>query len=87
MNQPRLASGVRLQWDKVREQHVLLFPEGAAALNATAADVLELCNGERTVDDIAAELSIRYSGADVRDDVAKLLDSMAARGLVADATA
>ena len=87
MNQPRLASGVRLQWDKVRERHVLLFPEGAAALNSTAADVLELCDGERTVDDIATELSVRYSGADVRADVDKLLMSMAARGLVADAAA
>jgi pyrroloquinoline quinone biosynthesis protein D len=87
VNQPRLASGVRLQWDKVREEHVLLFPEGAAKLNPTAADVLALCDGERTVDDISAELSARYSGADVRADVDKLLDSMAARGLVADAGA
>ena len=49
--------------------------------------MLELCDGERTVDDIATELSVRYSGADVRADVDKLLMSMAARGLVADAAA
>jgi len=84
---PQLAKGVRLRWDGVREQHVLLFPEGAANLNPTAADVLALCDGERTVETISAELSERYSGADVRADVDKLLGAMAARGLVTDADA
>jgi pyrroloquinoline quinone biosynthesis protein D len=85
LTKPRLATGVRLRWDGVRKQHVLLFPEGAANLNATAADVLTLCDGEKTLDDIATELSERYGGADVRADVESLLSSMAARGLVTDA--
>jgi pyrroloquinoline quinone biosynthesis protein D len=38
---PQLATGVRLHWDGVRSRHVLLYPEGALALNSTAADVLE----------------------------------------------
>ena len=41
-------------------------------LNQTAVQVLELCDGERTPEDIAAELQ-RYSGADVHDDVRELL--------------
>jgi pyrroloquinoline quinone biosynthesis protein D len=68
----------------VREDHVLLFPEGALKLNSTAADVLELCDGERTLDEIAALLSDRYDGADVRQDVEALLESIATRGLVVD---
>jgi pyrroloquinoline quinone biosynthesis protein D len=84
---PRLATGVRLQWDRVRERHVLLYPEGALALNPTAADVLGLCDGERTVDDIAAELSARYDGSPVGDDVARLVSAIADRGLVIDADA
>ena len=35
---PQLATGVRLHWDKVRERHVLLYPEGALVLNPTAVD-------------------------------------------------
>jgi coenzyme PQQ biosynthesis protein PqqD len=81
---PRLASGVRLRWDQVRERTVLLFPEGAVTLNSTAADVLELCDGKRTLDDIVAELASRYGGADVRPDVENLLGALAARGLVID---
>jgi pyrroloquinoline quinone biosynthesis protein D len=78
---PRLAPGVRLQRDTVRERDVLLYPEGALVLNETATAVLELCDGKRTVDEIAEELGARY-GTDVRDDVRKLLDAIAERGLV-----
>jgi pyrroloquinoline quinone biosynthesis protein D len=82
---PRLATGVRLHRDKVREQDVLLFPEGALVLNETALEVLGLVDGERTLDDIAAVLSERYDGADVKDDVSELLDGIGERGLVVEA--
>ena len=85
MNRPRLVDGARLQYDDVREEHVLLIPEGAVRLNPTAAEVLELCDGERSLDDIVGALSARYGGADVRDDILELVDAMAQRGLVVDA--
>ncbi len=87
MNRPRLVDGARLQYDDVRDEQLLLIPEGAVRLNATAARVLELCDGERTVEAIAAALSERYSGADVAEDVRELLGGMAERGLVVDAGA
>jgi pyrroloquinoline quinone biosynthesis protein D len=87
MRRPRLATGARLRYDEVREEHLLLVPEGAVRLNATAADVLALCDGERSLDAIVGELSARYDGADVRDDVQELLDAFAQRGLVTDAAA
>jgi pyrroloquinoline quinone biosynthesis protein D len=49
LTRPRLVTGARLQYDDVREEHVLLVPEGAVRLNPTAAAVLELCDGERSV--------------------------------------
>ena len=85
MTRPRLVTGARLRYDEVREEHLLLIPEGAVRLNATAADVLGLCDGERSLDDIVEALSARYQGADVRDDVLELVDAMAQRGLVVDA--
>ena len=85
MTRPRLVSGARLRYDDVREEHLLLVPEGAVRLNPTAAEVLELCDGERSLDDIAGVLSARYDGADVRDDVLELVDAMTQRGLVVDA--
>ena len=68
---------------------MLLFPEGALVLNPTAVEVLELCDGERSLDDVAAVLSERYEGVDGarRGDVAELLGEIAERGLVIDADA
>jgi pyrroloquinoline quinone biosynthesis protein D len=87
LNVPRLPDGFRLHWDKVRERHVLLFPEGAIGLNDTAVAVLELCDGKRTIEDIADEISDRFDGADVHDDVESMLLSLANRGMVIDANA
>jgi pyrroloquinoline quinone biosynthesis protein D len=87
LTRPRLVTGARLQYDDVREEHLLLVPEGAVRLNSTAAAVLELCDGERSLDEIVGTLSERYNGADLRDDVRGLVDGMTQRGLVVDAAA
>jgi pyrroloquinoline quinone biosynthesis protein D len=87
MTRPRLATGMRLRYDEVREEHVLLVPEGAVRLNRTAAEVLELCDGERSLDDIVGTLSARYDDADLSDDVRGLVEAMTERGLVVDAGA
>jgi pyrroloquinoline quinone biosynthesis protein D len=87
MTRPRLVTGARLRYDEVREEHLLLIPEGVVRLNPTAAEVLELCDGERSVDEIVDALSARYDGADLRDDVRELIDAMAQKGLVVDAAA
>jgi pyrroloquinoline quinone biosynthesis protein D len=85
MTRPRLATGARLHYDDVRSEHVLLIPEGVVRLNPTAAEVLDLCDGERSLDDIVGTLSARYDGADVSGDVRDLVDAMAQRGFVFDA--
>jgi pyrroloquinoline quinone biosynthesis protein D len=87
MTRPRLVTGARLQYDDVREEHQLLIPEGVVRLNATAAEVLELCDGERSLDDIVGALTERYDGADLGDDVRGLVQAMAEKGLVVDAGA
>jgi len=87
VTRPRLVTGARLRYDEVREEHVLLVPEGVVRLNPTAAEVLELCDGERSLDDIVGALAARYDGADLGDDVQELVDALAQRGLVVDAAA
>jgi coenzyme PQQ biosynthesis protein PqqD len=87
VTRPRLVTGARLRYDEVREEHVLLIPEGVVRLNRTAAEVLELCDGERSLDDIVGALSARYEGPDLRMDVEALVDGMTQRGLVVDAAA
>ena len=78
---PRIWRLARLEYDAVRQKHVLLYPEGAVLLNDTGAAILELCNGARTVDEIVTILSERYH-ADVSADVNEYLSQMADRELV-----
>ena len=78
---PRLWRLARLEYDRVRQRHVLLYPEGAVLLNETGAAILELCNGTRTVGQIVTILSERYH-ADVSEDVTEYLSQMADRELL-----
>jgi len=72
---PRLSGHARLQWDPVREQQVILMPEGVLALNATAAAIMALCDGQRRVSDIIAVLSEQYQRA-VDQDVLTFLNRL-----------
>jgi pyrroloquinoline quinone biosynthesis protein D len=78
---PSLWRLARLDYDAVRQRPVLLYPEGVVFLNQTGAAILELCDGRRTVAEIASVLGARYD-ADVLDDVAEYLDGLRQRELV-----
>jgi pyrroloquinoline quinone biosynthesis protein D len=78
---PRLWRLARIEFDRVRQRPVLLYPEGAMFINETGKAILELCDGERTVAEIAGILGERYH-ADVGGDVAEYLEQMAGRSLV-----
>jgi pyrroloquinoline quinone biosynthesis protein D len=74
----------RLDFDPVRGQRVLLYPEGALLLNETGAAILELCDGHRSIAEIARLLGERY-GCDVDADVAEYLSRLAERELIHEA--
>ena len=58
---PALAPHVRLRFDAARGEHVLLVPGGGLASSTTPARrSSELCDGQRTVAEIAAALQSRY---------------------------
>jgi pyrroloquinoline quinone biosynthesis protein D len=77
-DRPRLAPHVRLTFDRARRRHVLLTPEAVRVLNGTAAAVLGLCDGERTVAEIVAELNGRFAHV-ADDEVRRFLAGLAAR--------
>ena len=67
------------RWEEPQQAHVLLYPEGVVKLNETAAAILELCDGHRTVESIVSDLNDRYS-TDVTDSVNKFLGVSHAKG-------
>ena len=85
-SRPRLWRLARIDFDRVRQRPVLLYPEGAMFLNDTGKAILELCDGRRTLTEISAILGERYQ-ADVAGDVAEYLTRLSDRSLVTDANA
>jgi len=81
---PRLHQKARLQHDDVRGRDVLLYPEGLVALNPTGVEILQLCDGVRSVGDVGGTLEQRYGASGVEHDVTAFLDGLAAKGLVTD---
>jgi len=86
LNPPALAQGVRFR-RSADGQGVLLVPEGVVNLNDSAAAIVELLDGKRTIDAIAAALGERYGmdNAVVRSDVEDLLQRLAEKMWVAEA--
>ena len=80
----RLAAKARLRFDRHSARYMLLYPERGLVLNPTAADVLQRCDGERTVGSIVLELAGQYGqqAGDVEREVLSFLQQMADRGLV-----
>ena len=78
---PRLAPHVRLTFDPARQRHVLLTPEVVSVLNGTGATILGLCDGRRTVAEIAAELRGQYARVD-EGEIGAFLDRLAERRVV-----
>jgi pyrroloquinoline quinone biosynthesis protein D len=54
---PKLASRARLRWDEREKAHMIVYPERGLVLNATAAEIVKLCDGTRTEDEIVMTLS------------------------------
>ena len=79
---PKLAPHVRLSFDQTRQRHVLQSPEAVTVLNDTGAAVLGLCDGQRTLAEIVAELVPRYNRVPT-DEVSHFLDRLAATGRLA----
>ncbi|WP_205340917.1 pyrroloquinoline quinone biosynthesis peptide chaperone PqqD [Denitrificimonas caeni] len=61
LQQPlRIRRGFRLQWEPVQNGHVLLYPEGMIQLNDSAAHILKLVDGQRSIEQIISELQTQF---------------------------
>mgnify|MGYP002477580063 FL=1 len=65
-----------MQWEATQDCHVILYPEGMAKLNETAAMILEQVDGQRTVAQIIDLRNQRFPEAGgVDDDVVDFLQA------------
>jgi pyrroloquinoline quinone biosynthesis protein D len=83
-SRPRLSPRVRLQIDTVRQEPVLLFPEGLLALNPTAHEIITRCDGHNTVEMIIELLGDEFEVTEeiLRQDVLATLADLQQRNLI-----
>jgi len=81
---PRLPPYLKLRHDAGRGRWVLLAPERVLTPDQTAVAVLQLCDGDKSVEEIAATLAEEYSApVDViTTDVLDLLQGLADKGYI-----
>ncbi|MEJ8847845.1 pyrroloquinoline quinone biosynthesis peptide chaperone PqqD [Variovorax rhizosphaerae] len=77
---PRMSTRFHMQFEPAQDSWLLLFAEGIVQLNAPAAEILQRCDGRRTVDDIVAELEIVFAQAPLHDDVVVFLSQALQHG-------
>jgi pyrroloquinoline quinone biosynthesis protein D len=62
-----------MRFDQTRECHVLMLPERVVMLSESAAEILSLCDGARTVPELISELQRRYPEAELEADIREFL--------------
>ena len=82
---PRLAPGVRLHFDSTRSAWVLLGPERVIEAEGPAHEILQRCDGTRTVGEIVDELAALYTAdrAEIAADVNDMLVELATKRMLA----
>src|SRR5262245_10938482 len=83
-SQPALSRHVKMRHDAVRDRWTILAPERLFTPDGTALAVLRLCDGTRTVGNIAGELAQTYNAPTERilDDIVLLLQDLADKRVV-----
>ena len=76
----------RLQWEEAQQKTVILYPEGMVELNTSSAEILKLCNGERTANDIVNELEQKFETTDLKNDICDFLQIALENGWIRQTT-
>jgi pyrroloquinoline quinone biosynthesis protein D len=83
-NRPRLAKRARLQIDALSGSPILLHQETVMVLNQTGYEILQLCDGTRTLREIFQDLENQYPAAKsvVSLEVLEYLEAISQKGLI-----
>jgi pyrroloquinoline quinone biosynthesis protein D len=83
-SRPALRAGCRLS-PASNPESLLLIPEGALKLHGPSRKILELCDGQRSIDEIIVELGRTFPSADggrISAEVTGFLQRLQERGAI-----
>jgi pyrroloquinoline quinone biosynthesis protein D len=86
-SRPRLPRHAKLKFDETRQRWVILAPERVLAPDEIAVEVLQLCDGVRSVEQMIDQLAEKYA-ADrnaIATDVIAMLQDLADKGFLTEA--
>ena len=81
---PSLPKHIKMRHDVGRGRWVLLAPERVFEPDETAIEILKLCDGDRSVHDIAIQLAKAYSAplAEIEGDIVQMVQDLADKGVL-----
>ena len=86
-SRPVLPRHAKLKFDVTRQLWVILAPERVLAPDEIAVEILQLCDGVRSVDQIIDQLAAKYTAdrAAIGADVIAMLQDLADKGFLTEA--
>jgi pyrroloquinoline quinone biosynthesis protein D len=86
-SRPILPRHAKLKFDATRQVWVLLAPERVLAPDEIAVEVLQLCDGIRSVTEMADQLAVKYAAPReaIATDVIAMLQDLADKGFLTEA--
>ena len=86
-SRPKLPRHARLKFDETRQVWVLLAPERVLAPDEIAVEVLQLCDGVRSVADMVDQLAVKYAAPReaIASDIIAMLQDLADKGFLTEA--
>jgi pyrroloquinoline quinone biosynthesis protein D len=86
-SRPVLPRHARLKYDETRQRWVILAPERVLAPDEIAVEVLQLCDGARSVETVIDQLAAKYTAerAAIATDVIAMLQDLADKGFLTEA--
>jgi pyrroloquinoline quinone biosynthesis protein D len=86
-SRPVLPRHAKLRFDDVRQRWVILAPERVLAPDETAVEILQLCDGVRSVAQMIDQLAAKYTAdrAAIGADVVAMLQDLADKGFLTEA--
>ena len=86
-SRPKLPRHARLKFDETRQVWVVLAPERVLAPDEIAVEVLQLCDGVRSVAEMVDQLSAKYAAPReaIATDVVGMLQDLADKGFLTEA--
>src|SRR3954453_19785809 len=86
-SRPVLPRHAKLKFDETRQRWVILAPERVLAPDDIAVEILQLCDGIRSVADMTDLLAIKYAAEReaISADVIAMLQDLADKGFLTEA--